>query len=159
MDMPDINIGDDEAFAARMQLGNFLGQIKDWSVVMGQLPQQLADRINNWDEVEEQASPEAFRSTMITIFDFVMSGMTALIGTIQDHATILYGEPFPMSSFALGDIKIGVGAIDLNNLESSIAELPAEVRDQAIKAVRDALESDNIPDDVKAKIIKFLEEN
>ena len=148
MEVPEFNIEQDEAFAARMQLGLFLGDVKNWAVTLGQLPYSLAELLHNWDKTEGTDDIDAVKATLVNTYEFVAQGLTALINLIQAHATKLYGEPFGNDDFKYEGQELAIRSTD--EVEVDLKNMPREVIEQIMS-------SDGLPDVLKEIIQEMLD--
>jgi len=146
MESSDFGIDEQEAFAARMQLGSLLGTLKDWSVTFSQVPTWIGEILSDWDSLE--VSADDFKNTLEKFQDFFVNGLTALINIIQENATTLYGEPFPEDSFKHQGIEMVVRRTD--DIIENFTDLPKQHKEHLLGRT-------DLPEDIKELLMKMME--
>lgn len=155
--------GEDEAFAVRAQFGSHLGALKDWIVLMGQLGMHVHTIIDDQRGGGDRLSHKEIVEILENIRDNIMNGLEALTGLLQKSAKELYGEFFPADSFVIPelDMQLGVGSLELtldSDIAASINDLPEDMQDAAIRAIKTFLDDERMPQKLRDNIKKFLDE-
>jgi len=166
-DFSDLNLDMDEAFTVRTQFGIHLGKLKDWIVMMGQLPMAIDNMMGECmkdgiDGMKPWTNEEVV-STFSDMYENLTRGIEVLAAMLQQSAVDLYGEPFSTDSFVIPALGIGlkVGGLELSidmDIVKAINDLPEEVRNAAIRALRDVVDDDRLPEELRERIQQFLRE-
>jgi hypothetical protein len=158
----ELNLDMDEAFTLRAQFGDHLGKLKDWIVMMGQLPPHIAELIDHKPTMES-LTPTDFADVLENINENIVRGLEALTNLLQYAAVELYDEAFSNESFTIPelDIQLGVSSMEISmdqDLHEAFEKIPEQAREHALKALKDMLDNPHVPDELHKKICKFLEE-
>jgi methyl-accepting chemotaxis protein len=139
MDTPETNLEQDDAFAVRMQFGTLLGDLKDWSVKMGQLPMYLNQMLEDWDDIDI-SDKDQMKELFTRVNEHLVNGLSYFVGLIQENASNLFGEPFPNASFAVDGMELHVRNMD--EVVEAFEELPQQLQDYL-------LETEQVPEEIK----------
>ena len=159
----NLNLDMGEAFTIRSQFGTHLGALKSWIVMMGQLGIHINELIHHGKHDKEAFTLNEYADILVNINQNIMRGLEALTGILQHSAKELYGEVFSPDSFVIPDLglELGVGSIEIgidSDLASTIDKLPEEMREAAIRSLKDLMQDDSAPDELRMRIYKFLQE-
>jgi len=159
----NLNLDMGEAFTVRSQFGTHLGALKSWIVMMGQLGIHINSLIDNEKNGHEKFTLDDHADILVNINQNIMRGLEALTGILQHSAKELYGEVFSPDSFVIPELglELGVGSMEISidsDLASVIDKLPEEMQEAAIRSLKDLMQQDDAPDELRMKIYKFLQE-
>lgn len=157
-----LNLDMGENFTLRSDFGQHIGQLKDWIVLMGQLPIHIHYVIESDKANGDELDRDDWIDVAKNINENLMRGLEALTGILQNAAKDLYGDVFSPEAFVIADLglKLNVGSLEISmdeDFDTSINQLAEEFRGPAIRALKELLGNDQVPENLRQKIIDFLQ--